>query len=71
MKQVIKSYQEAVWWMMVVDEARKGNKEEQRHLELENQYRTEQGLPTVEDELKELAAQGRKLAAQRQEKEKP
>ena len=44
----------AMMWLNTVTQANKGNQEEAERLIVENQIRTENNQPTVEDELKEL-----------------
>jgi len=54
-------YMEAMHWAVTVDMAQKGNEEMKEILAIENEKRKENGLPTVEEELKALIAKGRQM----------
>lgn len=48
---------EARMWAVTVAMAKKGDKESQETLQAQNQLRQEQGLPSVEDELRAMINQ--------------
>lgn len=58
-------YLEAMTWLTTMDLAKKGSKEEQERLRVENERRAENGLPTIEEEMNALIEKGRKIKAER------
>ena len=52
---------EAMYWLAVVRKANESSKEAGEMLRQENELRTEQGLRSVEEELKEMADKEQRL----------
>ena len=46
------TYKEALWWTMVILRAKQGSQEDKESLEIEDNLRKEQGLPTVYEDAK-------------------
>lgn len=57
--------QEAMFLLMTLEKAQKGDEESKKMIELENELRKELNQPTVEEELKALIKKGQAQAKQK------
>ena len=53
---------EAMYWLAILQQANEGSKEAQEMLQQENELRTENGQPTVQEELKEIVEEAELIA---------